>query len=105
MINVSQKELPHHQWWVEFDSCDTETAEFAKIIDSEMKKQNIYYKDLIDGKVLEPLRVIPVPPGSFKNYMKSRGKLGGQNKVPRLSNNREFVLGLNKYIKKIESKN
>ena len=105
MINVSQKELPHHQWWIEFDSCDTETSEFAKIIDSEMKKQNIYYKDLIDGKVLEPLRVIPVPPGSFKNYMKSRGKLGVQNKVPRLSNDREFVLGLNKYIKKIESKN
>ena len=70
-----------------------------------MKKQNIYYKDLVDGKVLEPLKVIAVPAGSFKKYMKSLGKLGGQNKVPRLSNNREFVLGLNKYIKKIESEN
>ena len=105
MISVTPKELPHHQWWVEFDSYDTRISEFAKIIDAEMKKQNIYYKDLVDGKVLEPLKVIAVPAGSFKNYMKSLGKLGGQNKVPRLSNNREFVLGLNKYIKKIESEN
>ena len=70
-----------------------------------MKNQNIYYKDLVEGKVLQPLKVVNVPMGTFKNYMKSLGKLGGQNKVPRLSNNREFVHGLNKYIKKIESKN
>ena len=49
--------------------------------------------------------MVNVPTGSFKKYMKSLGKLGGQNKVPRLSNNRGFVTGLNKYIKKTESKN
>ena len=83
----------------------SENYKFAEIVDSEMKNQNIYYKDLVDGKVLQPLKVVNVPTGSFKKYMKSLGKLGGQNKVPRLSNNRDFVTGLNKYIKKTESKN
>ena len=99
------KEISCHEWYIEFSKEPNNLEKFSKMLDENLQIQNIYYKDLIDGKVLEPLRVIPVPPGSFKNYMKSRGKLGGQNKVPRLSNNREFVLGLNKYIKKIESKN
>ena len=105
MINVSKPDLPHHEWWIEFDKDTGPIDKFAEIIDSEMKNQNIYYKDLVEGKVLQPLKVVNVPMGTFKNYMKSLGKLGGQNKVPRLSNNREFVRGLNKYIKKIESKN
>ena len=105
MIDVPKPDLPHHEWWVEFDKSAMLTDEFSKIVDSEMKSQNIYYKDLVDGKVLQPLKVISVPTGSFKNYMKSLGRLGGQNKVPRLSNNRDFVNGLNKYIKKTESKN
>ena len=105
MIDVPKPDLPHHEWWVEFDQSTMVTDEFSKIVDSEMKSQNIYYKDLVDGKVLQPLKVISVPTGSFKNYMKSLGRLGGQNKVPRLSNNRDFVNGLNKYIKKTESKN
>ena len=105
MIDVPKPELPHHEWWVEFDQSAMLTDEFSQIVDSEMKSQNIYYKDLVDGKVLQPLKVISVPTGSFKNYMKSLGRLGGQNKVPRLSNNRDFVNGLNKYIKKTESKN
>ena len=105
MIDVPKPDLPHHEWWVEFDKSTMVTDEFSKIVDSEMKSQNIYYKDLVDGKVLQPLKVISVPTGSFKNYMKSLGRLGGQNKVPRLSNNRDFVNGLNKYIKKTESKN
>ena len=105
MIDVSKPDLPHHEWWIEFDKDTFPIDKFAEIVDSEMKNQNIYYKDLVEGKVLQPLKVVNVPMGTFKNYMKSLGKLGGQNKVPRLSNNREFVLGLNKYIKKIESKN
>ena len=105
MIDVPKPDLPHHEWWVEFDQSTMVTDEFSKIVDSKMKSQNIYYKDLVDGKVLQPLKVISVPTGSFKNYMKSLGRLGGQNKVPRLSNNRDFVNGLNKYIKKTESKN
>ena len=105
MIEVSKPHLPHHEWWIEFDKGTNTSNKFAEIIDSEMKNQNIYYKDLVDGKVLQPLKVINVPTGSFKKYMKSIGKLGGQNKVPRLSNNRDFVTGLNKYIKKTKSKN
>ena len=105
MIDVSKPNLPHHEWWIEFDKGTNPSDRFSEIVDSEMKNQNIYYKDLVEGKVLQPLRVISVPTGSFKNYMKSIGKLGGQNKVPRLSNNRDFVNGLNKYIKKTESKN
>ena len=105
MIDVSKPELPHHEWWIEFDKDTNCSDKFAEIVDSEMKNQNIYYKDLVDGKVLQPLKVVHVPTGSFKKYMKSLGKLGGQNKVPRLSNNRDFVTGLNKYIKKTESKN
>ena len=104
-IDVSKPDLPHHEWWVEFDKGTNPSDKFAEIVDSEMKNQNIYYKDLVDGKVLQPLKVVNVPTGSFKKYMKSLGKLGGQNKVPRLSNNRDFVTGLNKYIKKTESKN
>jgi hypothetical protein len=105
MIDVSRPDLPHHEWWIEFDKGTNPSDKFAEIVDSEMKNQNIYYKDLVDGKVLQPLKVVNVPTGSFKKYMKSLGKLGGQNKVPRLSNNRDFVTGLNKYIKKTESKN
>ena len=105
MIDVSKPDLPHHEWWIEFDKGTNPSDKFAEIVDSEMKNQNIYYKDLVDGKVLQPLKVVNVPTGSFKKYMKSLGKLGGQNKVPRLSNNRDFVTGLNKYIKKTESKN
>jgi len=105
MIDVSKPDLPHHEWWVEFDKGTNPSDKFAEIVDSEMKNQNIYYKDLVDGKVLQPLKVVNVPTGSFKKYMKSLGKLGGQNKVPRLSNNRDFVTGLNKYIKKTKSKN
>ena len=105
MIDVLKPDLPHHEWWIEFDKNTSPIDKFANIVDSEMKKQNIYYKDLIDGKVLQTLKVVSVPGGTFKNYMKSLGKLGGQNKVPRLSNNRDFVTGLNNYIKKTESKN
>ena len=90
-IDVSKPDLPHHEWWVEFDKGTNPSDKFAEIVDSEMKNQNIYYKDLVDGKVLQPLKVVNVPTGSFKKYMKSLGKLGGQNKVPRLSNNRDFV--------------
>ena len=91
--------------WIEFDKWTNPTDKFAEIVDSEMKNQNIYNNDLVDVNLLQPLKVVNVPTGSFKKYMKSLGKLGGQNKVPRLSNNRDFVTGLNKYIKKTESKN
>ena len=57
----------------------------------EMRKQNIYYDDLIKGKILKPLVISIVEPHGFENYMKKIGKLGGQNKVPRLSNDRQIA--------------
>ena len=61
-----------------------------------MQQQNSYYKDLITGKVLQPLKITVVKKEGFKNYMKSVGKLGGQNKVPRLANDRKIADALYK---------
>ena len=67
-------------------------------MDKIMQRQNIYYKDLVQGKILSPLRITKIKKGGFNNYMKSIGKLGGQNKVPHLSNDRKIVNQLKKYI-------
>ncbi|MGB2414909.1 MAG: hypothetical protein ACPH9L_05655, partial [Flavobacteriaceae bacterium] len=56
-----------------------------------LQSQNSYYLDLIQGKVLQPLKITPVQKGGFQNYMKTIGKLGGQNKTPRLSNDRKIA--------------
>ena len=63
-----------------------------------MQQKNIYYRDLIEGGVLKTLEIVVVKKGVFNKYMKSIGKLGGQNKVPKLSNNRDFVNGLNNFF-------
>jgi len=83
--------LPHHEWYVEFENLPEDMSAFTKSLDNEMINQNIYYKDLIDGKILKSLEVISVERGGFNNYMKSVGRLGGQNKVPRLSNDRKIA--------------
>lgn len=90
--NVNPKNiLPHHEWYVEFENFPEDMSAFTKTLDDEMINQNIYYKDLIDGKILKSLEVMPVEIGGFNNYMKSVGRLGGQNKVPRLSNDRKIA--------------
>jgi len=90
--NINPKEmLPHHEWYVEFENLPGDMFAFSKALDKEMTRLNIYYKDLIDGKILKSLEVICVERGGFNNYMKSEGKLGGQNKVPRLSNDRNIA--------------
>jgi hypothetical protein len=63
-----------------------------------MRKQNAYYDDLITGKILQPLKITPVPANGFKEYMKTIGKLGGQNKLPRLSNDRKMADIMEKII-------
>ena len=83
--------LPHHEWYVEFENFPEDMSAFTKSLDNEMLNQNIYYKDLIDGKILKSLEVMSVERGGFNNYMKSVGRLGGQNKVPRLSNDRKIA--------------
>ena len=83
--------LPYHEWLVEFENEPENMAVFAETIDNAMRKQNIYYDDLITGNVLRKVVVTSVSKNGFQEYMKSQGKLGGQNKIPRLSNNRDIA--------------
>ena len=87
----TQNELPYHEWFIEFETETNDVLSFAKAINEQMCLQNIYYKDLIEGKVLQNLKITKVAKNGFQEYMKSIGKLGGQNKVPRLSNDRLIV--------------
>jgi len=83
--------LPYHEWFVEFENEPENLSVLAKKIDKSLQKQNSYYFDLIQGNVLQPLKITKVKKGGFQDYMKSIGKLGGQNKLPRLSNDRKIV--------------
>jgi GH3 auxin-responsive promoter len=86
-----QNGLPYHEWFIEFENEPNNLEEFALQIDNAMRKQNIYYDDLIVGKVLRTLVITKVVKNGFQEYMKSIGKLGGQNKLPRLSDNRTIA--------------
>jgi hypothetical protein len=93
---ITPKEgLPYHEWFIEFDpdaSGEPENMDaFAEVLDNAMRKQNMYYDDLIMGNVLRKVVVTKVVKNGFQDYMKSIGKLGGQNKIPRLSNERNIV--------------
>jgi hypothetical protein len=90
-ITPQNNELPHHEWFIEFENEPENIKEFAKKIDDALVQQNSYYEDLIVGKVLQPLKITKVKSNGFQNYMKSIGKLGGQNKLPRLSNDRKIA--------------
>jgi len=83
--------LPYHEWLIEFEEMPNDLTAFAQNIDREMIQQNIYYEDLIKGNILRTLKINPLKKDTFRNYMKSQGKLGGQNKVPRLSNDRKIA--------------
>jgi hypothetical protein len=83
--------LPYHEWLIEFEKEPTDIDAFTLAIDEAMRSQNVYYDDLITGKVLRPLVVTKVVKNGFQAYMKSIGKLGGQNKLPRLSNDRKIA--------------
>lgn len=88
--------LPYHEWLVEFDVKPKDRTSFEARLDAAMEAQNVYYQDLIQGNVLRPLVVTDVAKNGFQTYMKSIGKLGGQNKVPRLSNDRKIADALPK---------
>ncbi|MFM7017424.1 GH3 auxin-responsive promoter family protein [Flavobacterium sp.] len=83
--------LPYHEWFIEFENEPNNLEEFALAIDGAMRKQNVYYDDLIVGKVLKTLKITKVSKNGFQEYMKSIGKLGGQNKLPRLANDRKIA--------------
>jgi len=83
--------LPYHEWFIEFENEPKDLLAFAEKIDVAMRKQNVYYDDLISGNVLQKLVISKVTKDGFQDYMKSIGKLGGQNKIPRLSNDRKIA--------------
>jgi GH3 auxin-responsive promoter len=86
-----QGELPYHEWFVEFGETPSDLAAFAQSVDEHLRLKNIYYDDLIRGKILQPLKIRPMQRNTFIEYMKSVGRLGGQNKVPRLGNDRRIA--------------
>ena len=96
--NINPKNgLPRHEWYIEFETDPENTKSFASTLEMEMIGQNIYYEDLIKGNIIQQLEVIVVNQGGFNYYMKLEGRLGGQNKVPRLSNDRQIADKLNAY--------
>ncbi len=88
---MSKSYLSHHQWFVEFQSVPDNLSKFEKTLNTVMKEQNPYYKDLVGSKVIGPLKLFVVKSGGFNAYMKSIGKFGGQNKCPHLSNERKIA--------------
>ena len=94
-----KKGLPRHQWFVEFLKEPEDLLAFSEDLDVFLQEQNTYYKDLISGSVLSKLDVIKIQKNGFNNYMKDIGKLGGQNKIPRLSNDRKVAKNLIQYKK------
>lgn len=90
--------LPYHEWFIEFEKEPENISELGKSIDTSLQNQNSYYYDLIKGKVLRELKVTCIKKNGFQEYMKSVGKLGGQNKIPRLSNDRKIADALTEFI-------
>ncbi len=97
-VTPSEGGLPYHEWFVEFGTMPQNMESFTSKVDAAMQHKNIYYKDLITGSILRPLVLRSLPQHAFIEYMKSEGKLGGQNKVPRLSNDRKIADKLNRLI-------
>lgn len=89
--------LPHHEWFVEFSKMPADLNAFEKDLDAALVEINVYYYDLITGSILRNLKITPLKKDAFREYMKSLGKLGGQNKVPRLSNDRKIADVLTNY--------
>ena len=83
--------LPYHEWFIEFSTPPKDLARFSFDIDKRLAELNVYYDDLISGSILRPLRITSLPKNAFIDYMRSQGKLGGQNKVPRLANDRKIA--------------
>ncbi|MEO6812999.1 MAG: GH3 auxin-responsive promoter family protein [Ginsengibacter sp.] len=102
--NISTNgEKSYHEWFVEFENLPTNLERFAAKVDDNLRKKNIYYNDLIKGNILHPLKIKVVEKNGFIRYMKSVGKLGGQNKVPRLSNDRKLAGALQNWVKQVST--
>jgi hypothetical protein len=97
-VNPANGQLPYHEWFIEFGKTPVDLRAFSQKVDKVLQKKNIYYADLIEGNILQPLIVKVLKKNAFVDYMRSEGKLGGQNKVPRLSNDRKIADQLTEYI-------
>jgi len=90
----------YHEWFIEFEKMPENLANFAELLDQQLREKNVYYDDLISGNILQKLIISPVQKSGFIDYMKSIGRLGGQNKVPRLSNDRLIATDLQAFLVK-----
>lgn len=90
-VNAPDGGAPYHEWFIEFSNTPPDLQAFRNQLESSMTRQNIYYQDLREGNILRPLVITIVPKDGFRNYMESQGKLGGQNKLPRLKNDRSIA--------------
>ncbi|MGC1243329.1 MAG: GH3 auxin-responsive promoter family protein [Chryseosolibacter sp.] len=95
MVTVAEG-LPHHEWLIEFGKPPARLEDFSVELDNQLRSLNVYYDDLIKGNILRTLRITSLPSNAFITFMRSMGKLGGQNKVPRLSNDRKIADELHK---------
>jgi len=96
--NVAPAEgMPHHEWLIEFANPPADMNAFSLELDNQLRALNVYYDDLISGNILRTLKITSLKKNAFIEYMKSLGKLGGQNKVPRLSNDRKIAEELHKF--------
>jgi hypothetical protein len=94
LVSEDKSQPSRHEWLIEFARPPHDAASFAAVLDANLRQRNTYYDDLRQGSILVPLLLTPLPAGAFRRYMKSVGKLGGQNKVPRLGNDRALAEGL-----------
>ncbi len=88
----------YHEWFIEFENIPEDLESFACILDQNLRKKNVYYDDLISGNILDCLQIRPIHKNGFIEYMRSIDKLGGQNKLPRLSNDRALADALEPFI-------
>lgn len=88
----------YHEWFIEFEQEPADMQRFIRSLELNLRRKNVYYDDLISGNILMQLRVRKVQKNGFIDYMRSIGKLGGQNKVPRLSNDRVIAEGLAPFL-------
>ncbi|MBC2838224.1 GH3 auxin-responsive promoter family protein [Robiginitalea sp. SC105] len=94
VIEPEGEELPYHEWLIEFEKEPADMEAFIASLDTRLQEQNSYYYDLISGNILQRLKITRIARDGFRDYMKSVGKLGGQNKVQRLANDRKLADGL-----------
>jgi hypothetical protein len=101
---ISQTEgKSYHEWFIEFENAPKDIKGFAEKLDDNLRSKNVYYDDLIAGNILQKLKITPIKKNGFVDYMKSVGKLGGQNKVPRLENDRKIAEGLQVFAQPVSS--